>query len=318
MINKVVEVLKKSTSVGITFHVSPDGDSLGSALALMLVLKKLGKEAYIVSSDKIPETYSFLPYLNSIMNEFRISENSLDSIVVLDCGNYERISAKIDFDKKEYTLVNIDHHISNDFYGDINFIDTKASSVGELIFEIMKLLQVELDVDIATCIYTSILSDTGGFKHSNTTSRTHSIVSELLISGVKFSDIHRLIFENKKFNHIKLMGKVIDSSYLAFSNQVCVMKFTKKMLENLNIELTDTSYLVDLGMNIDSVEAAVLIKECDECVKVSLRSKSFLDVRKIAESFGGGGHIRAAGATLKIGVKEAEDVILKVIEKELI
>ncbi|ERI92915.1 DHHA1 domain protein [Clostridiales bacterium oral taxon 876 str. F0540] len=318
MINNVTEMLIKSTSIGITFHVSPDGDSLGSALALMLSLKKLGKEAYIVSDDKIPETYSFLPCLHSIVDEFNFNQNLCDCIIVLDCGNYERISAKIDSREKKYTLLNIDHHISNDLYGDINYVDTKASSVGEIIYEIIKMLNIELDEEIATCIYTSIVSDTGAFKHSNTTSKTHIIVSDLLSYGVKFNDIHRLIFENKKFEHVKLIGKVIDSAYLTFNNKVCIMRLTKKMLEDLNMELADTSDIVNLGMGIDIVEAVVLIKESDDYTKVSLRSKSSLDVRKVAESFGGGGHVRAAGATLKMCLEDAEKAILKVVEKELI
>ena len=318
MMNKVVEILNKSKKIGITFHVSPDGDSLGSSLALMLGLKKLGKEVYILSKDVLPEIYTFLPCCDAISASSSDVKEDTDCIAVLDCGNFERISANLNPKSKDYTLMNIDHHLSNDLYGDVNLVNTKASSVGEIIYEILKLMNIELDSNIASCIYTSIVSDTGGFKHSNTTSITHFIASELVSKGIEFNKIHRQLFENKKFARVKLLGKIIDSMYLIHNNQVCIMKLSKNMLDDLGIESSDTSDIISLGIDIDTVEVAALIKETCEGFKISLRSKNKVDVRKIAESFGGGGHIRAAGLTLKQSFNDAEEVIIKAIEKELI
>lgn len=318
IMTKVINALLQSKKIGISFHASPDGDSIGSALALMLGLKKLNKEVYILSQDKAPELFAYLPCLEVVNTEANYVKEGTDCIVVLDCGSFERISAKIDNMSNEYTVVNIDHHLSNELYGHINFVDTEAASVGEIVYKLLKSLNVVLDNEIATCIYTSIVSDTGGFKYSNTTTLTHNIASELLSLGVDFTKIHRVLFQDKKFNRLKLIGKVLDSMYLCINDRLCIMRLTREMLNHLSIEASDTSDLISYGIDIDSVEVAALIKETENGVKVSLRSKSFVDVRKVAEEFGGGGHIRAAGLSLNTTVAQAEKIVLNVFEKELI
>jgi len=317
MLNEIINKIKCSENIGITFHISPDGDSLGSALALMIGLKKINKNVYIICNDNIPDIYDFLPYIKELsVDSYKI--NNIDCIIVLDCGNFSRISANLDLNNKEYTLINIDHHISNEKYGDLNYISPTSAAVGEIIYELLKLLYVPVDKDMATCLYTSIISDTGGFKHSNTTSTTHKIAGELIDIGIDHSEIYRMLFENVKFERVKLYGKVIDAMYLSKDKNICIMKLTKKMLDEIGIEASDTSDIISIGVNIDTVEVTVLLKETDKGTKVSLRSKSIVDVRKIAEYFGGGGHIRASGILINKPLKETENLIIKAIEKELI
>jgi bifunctional oligoribonuclease and PAP phosphatase NrnA len=318
IISDIIKSLSESTKVAITFHISPDGDSLGSSLALMLGLRKLGKEVFILSKDKVPEIYNFLPFNNEVNYSPQSVPIGTDCVIVLDCGNVERVSADLNLSLKEYVLVNVDHHVSNDLYGDINYVDTSASAVGEIVYKLLKSLNVDIDKEIALCLYTSIVSDTGGFRHSNTTENTHIIAGELIKTRINFSEIHRLLFQDKKFNRLKLQGKVIESIYLAKEGRICIMKLTKKMLKDLGIEASDTSDIISLGIDIDTVEVAALIKETDEGVKVSLRSKSIVDVRKIAETFGGGGHVRASGLAINKNLHEAEELILNAIEKELV
>lgn len=317
-INDIASQLKQSTRIVIAYHTSPDGDSLGSSLALMIGLRKLGKQVSIISKDKVPEVYSFLPFNAEVNNAADSPSEDIDCVVVLDCGNYERISANLNTGIKQYTLINIDHHLSNSLYGDLNFLDTSASAVGEIIFKILKALEVEIDKDMALCLYTSIVADTGGFKHSNTTDTTHSIAGELIKTKIDFSELHRLLFQNKKFKRLKLYGKVIEEMYLIHNDLICVMKLTKPMLEELGIEASDTSDIISLGIDIDTVEVAALLKEADEGVKISLRSKSSVDVRKIAEVFGGGGHVRASGLSINKSIDEVEKLIVNAIEKELV
>lgn len=317
-INDAISLLKKSRNIGITYHTSPDGDSLGSSLALMQGLRKLGKQAYIISKDTVPEVYSFLPFKDEVDNAIDSPSKDIDCVVVLDCGNFERISANLHTGFKQYTLINIDHHMSNSLYGDFNLVDTSASAVGEIIYKILKSLAIELDKDISICLYTSILSDTGGFMHSNTTNNTHIIAGDLIKTGFDFSELHRLLFQNKKIKTLKLHGKIIENMYLLHKESICIMKLTKSMLVDLNMQSSDTSDIISLGIDIDTVEVAVLIKEADDGVKISLRSKSVVDVRKIAELFGGGGHTRASGLSINKNMDEAEKLIVNAIEKELV
>jgi phosphoesterase RecJ-like protein len=315
--DNVIEYIKNSEIVGITFHTSPDGDSLGSALGLLIALKRLNKKAYIISKEKLPETFRFLPYSSEITGNVSQIFPNTDTVVTLDCGNVERLNWESTLENRNFRVINIDHHLSNSQYGDINYVDTTKSSVGEIIYQLVKELEVDIDKELATCLYTSILTDTGGFRYSNTTTLTHSIVGELIGTGVEFSDIYRRIYEDKKYSRIKLYGKVIQKLYL-HNSKICIMEVSKEMLKETNEGNGDTSDLISIGMNIDEVEVAVLFKESDDGVKVSLRSKYDFDVRKLAEIFGGGGHAKAAGLHLRKSMDEAKRLVINEIEKGLI
>ena len=311
---KRIEILKK---IAITFHTSPDGDSLGSALALLSGLRKLKKDVYIISKEVIPQTFSFLPCSNEISGEISKPLADTECVIVLDCGNVKRINADISMQNRKYELINIDHHLSNDLYGDINFIDTRSSAVGEIVYEVLRLLHVELDKEISTCLYTSLITDTGCFRHSNTTALTHGIAGELINTGIDFSNIHRIIFENKKFEKIKFFGEIISNMTLELDGKVCVMYVSKSMIEKYDLQDEDTSDVITFGTSIDTVEVAIFIKEFGNGVKVSLRSRFLVDVSKIAENFNGGGHIRASGFYAKASFDDTKVKLIEIIEKEL-
>ena len=317
-INKLIKAVEDSRNIGITFHTSPDGDSLGSALGLLIALRKLNKKAYIISKEKLPISFDYLPCSEEVSGTVSQVLPLTDAVIALDCGNSDRLNWDCNIEKRNFILVNLDHHLSNSNYGDINYIDTSKASVGEIIYEIVNKLKIPMDKDIATCLYTSILTDTGGFRHSNTTKNTHTIAAELIEFGVKFSDVFRKIFENKTFGRIKLQGKVIEKLKLYHENKICVMEITKEMLSSVNEENGDTSDLITIGMSIDEVEVAVLFKESDEGTKVSLRSKFDYDVRKLAETFGGGGHTKAAGLYLNKPMEEVKVIVLDAIVKGMI
>lgn len=314
IMNNILGKIKESNKIAITFHVSPDGDSLGSSLALMMGLRKIGKEAYILSKEEIPGNFEFLPCSNMIDGEtFTILPNT-ECVIVLDCGDVKRINAELDLNNKAYTIINIDHHMSNDLYGDLNYVDTNASAMSETVYQMLRIIGIKIDKDMAICLYTSLITDTGSFKYSGTTSVTHTIAGDLINTGINFSEIHRIIFDNKKFDTIKLRGKAIEKMEL-INEEICIMVITKEMLSELGLDSeTDTSDIINIGMQVNSVETTALIKEADDGVKVSLRSKSKVDVRKVAEGFGGGGHIRASG--LKMENKTVEEA-KKLIVNEL-
>ena len=317
-INDIVNRIKLYKKIAITFHNSPDGDSLGSSLALLIGLRKLKKEVYIISKEDIPQSFLFLPFSNEINGEIIEPLVDTECVIVLDCGDFKRINANLIMQNKNFELINIDHHLSNDLYGDLNFVDTSASAVGEIVYEVLRLMNVEIDKDISTCLYTSLLTDTGSFRHSNTTAVTHSIAGELINTGIDFSNIHRMIFENKKFEKIKFCGEVINKMTAELSGKVCIMYISKEILEKYNTVSSDTSDVISFGASIDTVEVTILIKEAENGVKVSIRSKSLVDVSKIAEVFNGGGHIRAAGFFSEGNFHDTKVKLMEILEKELI
>ena len=182
-LSQIAKFILESKKIGITYHVSPDGDAVGSVLALFNALKSLNKDCYILSKDTLSDNLKFLKGSDEVTGEITEPDDETDIVVVLDCGNLERVSAN--FKKFTGTIVNIDHHLSNDKYGDINYIDSNAAATAEIVFELLNLMGINFDEansvikDIGTCMYTSIVTDTGGYRHSNVTERTHKISATL-------------------------------------------------------------------------------------------------------------------------------------------
>ncbi|HEY5560148.1 MAG TPA: bifunctional oligoribonuclease/PAP phosphatase NrnA [Clostridiaceae bacterium] len=316
-IDEILDIIFKSSRIAITFHVSPDGDSIGSALALTRGLKKLGKDVYIICNEKAPVTFSYLNGVDEIDGNSNYVDRDTQCLIVLDCGDLTRVSAELNLKNRRYSIVNIDHHLSNSAFGDFNYVDSKASSVGEIIYLILKKLNIALDRQMGEDLYTSLICDTGGFKYTNTTPQTLIIASELIKLKINFNNIYKIIYENKKFERIKLYGKVIDKMYLAQDKKICIMQLNREMAVDLGIEFGDTSDVIAIGMDIDTIEVGMLFKETEDGIKISLRSKSIVDVSKIAQKFGGGGHIRASGLTLNLPLEEAIKVLEDAVKEQL-
>ncbi|MGL5084859.1 MAG: DHH family phosphoesterase, partial [Clostridium sp.] len=282
--------INNAQKIGVTYHVSPDGDAVGSALALLNGLRVLGKDAYLISKDIISDSLQYLQCAGEGDGETIVPTKDTDMVVVLDCGNYERVSA--DLKKFRGELVNIDHHITNDYYGDINYVDTKAAATAEIVFELLELMgmdfneQNENTLSVGTCLYTSIVTDTGAFRHSNVTFRTHTIAARLKKIGVNNTFIYTSLFDNKSFNKMKLIGKALSDMELLFDEKVALIQITESLVKDLGLLNHDTSDIISFGLQIKGVEIAVLIKEAEDGVKASLRAKNNFDVRKIAESLG--------------------------------
>lgn len=316
-LNEIIEAIKSAQRIGISCHTSPDGDSLGSALALLQILRSIGKDAYIMSKECIPDSFLFLPYSCEFSEMDPNVKSGTHAVVILDCGNVERINADINCNSKTYSVINIDHHKSNELYGDLNYVDTAAAAVGEIIYSIMLELGVNLIADIAMCIYTSLVTDTGSFKFSNTTLRTHEIAGKMISTGIDFSKMHRLLFENRSYGKIKLYGKVIDGLELMFHDKIAILTLKQCYIDELMLKNEDSSDIIDFGMKIGTVEMAVLLKENEDMTKVSLRSKEYIDVRSIAEHFGGGGHTRASGFATYMDIATTKKKLLEIIKEYL-
>lgn len=316
IVSDIIDKIKDSNNICITFHTSPDGDAFGSALALFIALKSIGKTCYIMNNDKVPDNYQFLPFINEVLKN-KLLINDTDCVVVLDCGNFERISTDDLNSLHGHFTINIDHHVSNDMYGNLNYVDSNASSTGEIVYQVIKLMGVTVEKNIAQCLYTAIVTDSGSFRYSKTTSITHQIAGDLINTGIDFPNIHRMLFENKKFQRVKLAGEIINKMYLLSEGRICIMSLTEDDLLKYDLEEGDTSDLLNYGTSIDTVEVTLLFKERANSIKVSLRSKNIVDVRKIVEKFGGGGHIRAAGLSYTGNIEDIKNALIKEVEKEL-
>ena len=321
-LGQIAKFILEGKKIGITYHVSPDGDAVGSVLALFNALKSLNKDCYILSKDTLSDNLKFLKGSDEVTGEITEPDDETDIVVILDCGNLERVSANLK--KFTGTIVNIDHHLSNDKYGDINYIDSNAAATAEIVFELLNLMGINFDEansvikDIGTCMYTSIATDTGGYRHSNVTERTHKISATLKKIGVDNTFIYQSLFDNKDFSRIKLIGKALSNMQLILNGKVALLELDKAFTEDLGIDIGDTSDIISYGLQIKGVEVTLLLKEVEDGVKASLRAKSYVDVRKIAEVFGGGGHIRASGIKIKnMSMEEAKYEILNEIQKEL-
>lgn len=307
--------IKENQDIYIISHINPDGDNLGSILGLGLALKKLSKNVHIIKSDDIPDDYLFLPYIDKIEEKY---PDNIDLLLILDCSDLDRLGEYKDIVHKSKFIINIDHHISNTSFGHINLIDWDMASTGELVFNLIKELEVDFDEEIATCLYTAISSDTGRFMYENVTWETHEKVAELIRTGMDLSKVNKNLYQRRSLATTRLFIDALSNLNLYKNNNIGITSVTQDMLSEFNAKMDETEGIVSYIRDIDEVEVACLLKEMKEDeIKVSLRSKNYVDVSEICSQFDGGGHKRAAGCTIYANIKSAEEKILAEIEKNI-
>ena len=287
--------LLNGTRFLISSHARPDGDSLGSQLALAEALTRLGKEVRLVNADPPPARYAFLPGAAAIEVADSV-EDSADTVVVLECGALGRTEVSGLDDR---FIVNIDHHTGNTRYGAVDWCDESACACGELVFELIEALGAELTPSIATNVYVAILTDTGSFRHANITARTFDICRRIADTGVDAAAVAARVFNNGSLGRLRLTGRVLDRMQLAGDGRIAVLAVDEAMLRETGCEADDLEGVVNLPLAAGDVKAVILLKQADAGLRVSLRSKDEIDVRRVAASFGGGGHRNAAGLTIE-------------------
>jgi len=293
LFQKAWESIQKSDNIVLIAHVNPDGDALGSSLSLYPVLKKMGKKVNIFNATKpLPMYLDFLPNFGKVVNKL---PKKIDLMISFDCGSFDRLG----IDKKPEFLINIDHHISNTNYGDINIIDAKAAASSQVVYNLLKANNIEIDKDSAVCIYTALVTDTGSFQYESVNDKVFEMAADLVKSGVKPDFISKMLFQRDRLSRLRLLAKAYDTIELCCDGKVAFVEVTKEMMEITGAIKDDTDTIVNSVRAIASVEVACMLREDDEGIKISLRSKNYADVSKIAVKYGGGGHIRAAGATIK-------------------
>ncbi len=296
MLSQVVELIENKQFFGITTHVRPDGDGIGSSLGLCWLLRSLGKTAEVIVSDGIPPSYATLPGADEIRHTKEI-DRDYDAVFVIECSDVERPEI-INLDK-QFT-VNIDHHATCEHFGTINWIDSTASAVGEMIFNLCKAIGGRITKEIAECVYMALVADTGSFHYPNTTDRTLKVASELVKVGVKPAKISEAVYNNYTWGRIELMREVLNTVRRDYTGKVAFLRQTLAMKQFSGAVEGDNANFVNIPLSAKEIEAVCYMREvgCNS-FRVSLRSKGEINVAKIAEKFGGGGHKNAAGLSIK-------------------
>lgn len=308
MLNDAVRFIRAHDDFILISHVSPDGDTLGSGLALYAALLQLGKRAQIVCEEPVPHIYRFLPNAGQVLQPADVRKT--DAVICIDCADVARTGlCQPLFDAASFTL-NVDHHGTNNRYAQNNFVQ-KAGATGELIYEILLRLKVSLTKDIASLLYAALTTDTGNFAYSNTTPDTLRIAAELLEAGIDLPYLNRALFRTVPFHKTRLLGLAITKTKLYEHGRIGMSTLTQADMRECNATGEDSEGIIDTIRDIDTVEIAALLREStDGLIRVSLRGKSAADVSQIAVASGGGGHRLAAGCTLNVPMEEAAARIL--------
>jgi phosphoesterase RecJ-like protein len=312
VLSQVVELIENKQRFGITTHIKPDGDGVGSSLGLCWLLKSLGKSAEVIVRGEVPPAYRSLPGADGIRNIDRINKG-YDAIFVIECSDLERPGiAGLD---EEFT-VNIDHHATSAHFGTINWIDSTASAVGEMIYNLCKAIGGRVTKEIAECVYMALVTDTGSFHFSNTTERTLKVASELIKAGVKPASISEAVYNNYPWSRIELMRQVLGTVKRDESGKVAYMRQTLKMREAARAVDGDNNGFVNIPLSARDILAAVYMREVGEKqYRVSLRSKGDINVAKVAEKYGGGGHRNAAGLRIEGDWDEKEAELVAAVRE---
>ena len=317
---EIAEKLFNYSKILIFPHVNMDGDCLGSSAALCHVLRGFGKEVYVFADDVTPRNLDFLES-GVVTRDYDVFDE-YDLAILVDCGSRSRIGARgIVFDRARYHAV-IDHHIvaENDTDFDFGIVEPSSAATAELIYLIASEMGADVTMPVAKCVFAAINTDTGSFQHSNTTARTHKIASELYeIPGFDGNEITQLLYNRKSLGSIKLEGSVVSDMEVYACGQIVIGAVTQELLSETGTEMNESDGVIQKLMSIDGVEIGCILKETDnKTVRISLRAKSYANVARVAGSYGGGGHIRAAGLTFEGTIDEAKLEIAKALEEELV
>jgi len=315
MIKEILGAISQGEKFLITAHVRLDGDALGSELALYLMLKDLGKEAVICNQDATPGHYRFLPSAERIVHVLDPAEK-FDVGFILDCSELSRVGKVAEDVVKIKTLINIDHHVSNDRFCKLTLLDPRASSTGELLYRLMRKMHVKLTRDICTNLYAAILTDTGGFRYSNTHQETLRAASDLVEGGADPQWISENIYESDPPAKLQLLSKVLETLTLDMENRIASLVVTQKHLEDAGASMEHTDGFIDIPRTVKGIDIAMLYTQMgDNQFKLSLRSKGKVNVERIARKFGGGGHVNAAACRIDGDIETIKSRVLQAVRE---
>ena len=310
---EIIEVIENSNKIAVAGHISPDGDAVASCCSMAMALIKKGKNA-VVYLEEVPEKFKSVPYSDKVLTEE--PEEDFDLFISLDCGDIERLGKYSSIAEKT-TVLNIDHHISNTYFGNLNFVDGDASSTCEVVYRLID-GWCPLDKNIAQALYTGIIFDTGCFKHSSTSPYTMKIAGELMTYNIPFTYVQEEIFYSHTFTEAKILGAAIKNMRTECGGRLAISKLSIDEMKEVGGTPKDADAVVSYIKNTEGADAAVFFYEKKNGeIKASMRSNEAVNVSEIAVRFGGGGHIRASGCTLYGSFKEVMPPVINELKKAL-
>ncbi len=308
-VKEILNLINNSDNICIAGHKAPDGDCIGSVMALYNFLKPFNKNIAVMIDGTIP--FNYKAFIDESIIADKYDKEEFDLLFVLDSSDEKRLGKFEGVLKNSKKTVVIDHHKTNEGFGDINIIDTKMSSTGELLYDVLKLTKRTIPIEVAVLIYIAILTDTGKFSYSSTTSQTHMKTSELIDIGVNVSEINNIIYNSKPSNVVRAFIDCVNKVELYYDKKFGITAITKSILDKNNTVPADIDGVVEYILEIKEVEVSCVLKENDEGTKVSLRSKNNIDVSAVSVKYEGGGHAKAAGFELNVPLEDTKRIIIE-------
>lgn len=309
---QVIKNLKENNNILIITHANPDGDTVGSGFALSLALKKLGKRSYVINNDIYPEKFG---YMTSLQDQKAFD---CDYIVSVDVAAKQRLGKKLLEHFENKIDLAIDHHATHDEFAKQTYVESDSASNCEIIFKIIKALGIDIDRDIANCLYTGVSTDTGCFKYSSVTPQTHMVAAELIECGAMHSKINETMFDTKKLSYLFLESQCLKNMQILYDGKVCIFEITREMSRETGCDESEFGAIVALSRQIEGVAIGVTFKERSSGkIDVSVRTNEEFDASRLCMHFGGGGHARAAGCSFECTLDEAQEQVKSAIEDML-
>jgi phosphoesterase RecJ-like protein len=313
-LQQIVETVRANQRFVLSSHSRPDGDSIGSQLAMANALRALGKEVRVVNKDRAPGPLLAFPGVSEIKIADRV-DPAFEVALIMECGSLDRTGVQ---GLERGIVINIDHHPDNAAYGDINWFDPSAAACGEMVFTLVEALGVPLTRTIATHVYLAILTDTGSFHFSSISPRTFDICRQTLEAGIDPVAIARNVYDSNNLGRLKLFGAVLSAMRLSHSGRVAIVYVDHEMARQAGGTYDDTEGLINLPLTVKEIQAVVFFKQVDPGqYRVSMRSKGDIDIGAVAKAFGGGGHKNAAGCTANGTIESLQAVFVNEIERAI-
>ena len=314
-LDNILEKIKKAKSIVLLTHENPDGDAVGSSLAMYEALKQMGKENVDVIIPEYPRTYTFLPNVDKVKKEGR--EENYDLAIALDSATIKMLNGWSNYFEEAKTKIVIDHHSTNTMYGDLNYVNPDSPACTQILLTIFEYFGIEITNEIGKCILTGIITDTGGFQYVSTRPETFEFAARLLKSGINVSEIYKKAMNTKTRANFELRKRAIDRMEFLEEGKISFTYITKQDIEEIEATSDDHEGIVDEGRCIEGVEVSIFIRETEKWYKVSLRSNEYVNVSDVCLIFGGGGHKHAAGCTVTMPIEQAKEKIINQIKMQL-
>ncbi|OGU13399.1 MAG: phosphoesterase [Geobacteraceae bacterium GWC2_53_11] len=315
-VQQIIEVIRNNSSFLLTTHEGPDGDAIGSSLALASFLRSIGKDVTVHYQDPVPDLYAFLPGADTVLSH--IPDRDYDVAVVLDIGERKRAGAEFCAFSRVTTTINLDHHLSCDNFADFNIIDSQAAATGILVYRIAHAFGYRFDRDTALCIYVAIITDTGSFRYSNANREAFTVAGEMIECGVNAWDVAEQLYENQPQKRLELLAKCLPTLEVFKDGQAASVTVSLDMYAATGADSELTDGFVNYPRSIRGVEVAIFFRQIDPLKwKIGFRSKGKVNVAAFSKALGGGGHHNAAGCTVDGSLADVKATVYKIVEESL-